>query len=103
MQVLMQCFEHSFRIGKSCFVEFMRAPLWIFPVLPVENNVIQRDVALSIFLYDIDYLLLSPVSFTTLPESHCPGWSDRSFAGKLSVTPDNFICIISLYKIVADF
>ena len=92
--------DHSLRIRETILVEFMTSPGIFRPVIPVEDNIVNRNLTVAETFQCTKHFIRCIILFTALPESHCPFRHDRSFSGKSTVTADYIIHIITGYKII---
>ena len=48
--------HHSLRIRETGRIELMASPCILFPVTPVHNNIVDRDIPLAEALKSLDHL-----------------------------------------------
>src|SRR5665647_1531360 len=91
MKLIMQGTDHCIRFRETDGIELMIAPFVNGPVLPVEHNIVKRDLSFPVFTYDAKQFILCCITLTALPEAHCPLGHHGRLAGHGPVTADNLI------------
>ena len=66
---LMNTIEHSLRIGEARLLKLMRAPLVLYPVVPVLHDVVTRNLTLAELTECADNFVGGLVALTALPEA----------------------------------
>ena len=83
--------EHLLGVGITCLVEFVASPLVVFPVLPVLDDVVDRDVATAQLSQRFHQLLLRGIALAALPETQHPLGHDGGLAGQRAVAVDHVV------------
>ena len=94
---------HSFRVGETLQVEFVASPGIFRPVVPVDDDVVERNSATAELAEYIQQFAAGIVFFAALPESHRPFGHDLRFACQCTVSTDHFIHGIAVDKVIVDF
>ena len=92
--------HHSFRVRETGFVKLMTSPFGFRPVVPVENDIVNRNLTLTKLFQCTYNFILRFVTFTTLPETHGPFRHNGCFAGNLTIAAYYFVGIITTNEIV---
>ena len=63
MKIIMQVIHHPLWIGKSGCIEFMRTPFRVFPVLPIQYNVIKWNSTFAILFNNSNkFIIIIPIA-----------------------------------------
>ena len=65
----MDVIKHLLGIGITLSIELMASPLVRKPVLPILNDIVDRDIATSHFSESTDDFILGGIALPALPES----------------------------------
>ena len=77
----MDIVQHLFRSRKTARVKGMAPPLVVFPVLPVLDDVVHRDMPGTQFLEGFHQVFLRGIALTALPEAQHPFGHHGRLAG----------------------
>ena len=94
--------DHGLGIGEPRLVEPVGAPLGVFPVAPVHDDVVERQLALAVLLDHAYDLLGGLVALAALPESIGPARHHHRGAGQVAIARDHLVQIIPAHEIVVD-
>ena len=83
--------QHLLRIGITGRIESMAPPLVFFPILPVLDDIVHRNVPSAQFCKGFHQIFLGGIAFPALPEAQHPFGHYRRFSGKLAISPDNAV------------
>ena len=94
--------QHLFRVRVAGRVKFVAAPLVVFPVLPVLDNVVDGNRPPAHFREGFHQFVLRGVPFPALPEAEGPLGEERSFAREGTIVADDLV-IASAGQVVEIF
>ncbi len=92
--------HHLFGIGIARLIEDVAPPLVVFPVLPVLDDVVDRDVAAAEFGERPDHFILRGIALPALPEAQHPFGHHRGLTGQLSVAADHTVIVATPNQII---
>ncbi len=94
--------DHAFGVGETVAVKLVATPRIFLPVEPVDDDVVDGDVATAKFGESREHLFLGVVLFAALPVAHHPFGHDGGFAGESAVTLDDIVHVVAIYKVIVD-
>src|SRR5882724_10902956 len=100
MFLFMKDLDHAVGIGETGGIEVLASPVVLPPVVPVQDDIIQRDLSSPEFLYRVEYLILGLIPFPALPEAQGPPGDDGRLAGQGAVAGDGLVHIPAIDKII---
>jgi len=102
MEIIVKLVDHSFGIREAALVELMASPLVLFPVKPVEDDIVEGDPAFAELLDHRQNLLLRGVALPALPQSQTPFGHEGRPAGEDAVAADHLIEVLAMDEIIVD-
>ena len=92
--------QHLFRVRETGGFKGVTPPLVVFPVLPVLDNVVHRDMSLAQLLEGFYQVFLRGIPLAALPETQHPLGHHGCLTGELAVVLDYRIIAFSAQEIV---
>ena len=91
--------KHLLGIRITLLIELMASPLVRFPILPVLDDIVNRDMPAPHFGQGFHQLFLGGIPLVALPESQCPLGHHLGLPGQSAVAPDHSVIVISRNEI----
>ena len=92
--------DHRLRIGETRLVELVATPSVLGPVIPVEDDVVDRNLPVAEALERTEHLVLRVVFLAALPVAHSPLGHDRRLAREGAVAGDNVVHVVPCDEVI---
>ena len=92
--------DHALRVRKTLSVKLMAAPFILFPMQPVNDNVIDRNPTLTELFQSRKHFFLRIIFLTTLPITHRPFRHNLRLPCQRTITTDHVIHVFAINKVI---
>ena len=96
----MYAVEHRLWVRITCRLKLMTSPRIQFPVVPVLNDIVYRNLQVAELLQVLLDVLAALIALTALPETESPLRIERSLAGKRTVARNHLVEVLTGNEVV---